>query len=177
MNQSTSLYLSALRKVNWQSTDSFCFPSPLAKLWLLENGSMSQLLKLHCQQLTVDLLHNRPVKAEKLNSQEVDLLSDEPCLLRKVVLCGDSEPWVLGRTLIPASSLTDQDHDLEQQGDIPLGITVFSTDNVRRDALQVGWAKTEDGDFLARRSRLWMNNKPMLVAELFLPASPVYQGK
>lgn len=138
---------------------------------------MSQLLKLHCQQLTVDLLHNRPVKAEKLNSQEVDLLSDEPCLLRKVVLCGDSEPWVLGRTLIPASSLTDQDHDLEQQGDIPLGITVFSTDNVRRDALQVGWAKTEDGEFLARRSRLWMNNKPMLVAELFLPASPVYQGK
>ncbi|NMV42792.1 chorismate lyase, partial [Vibrio parahaemolyticus] len=27
---------------------------------------------------------------------------------------------------------------------------------------------------LARRSRLWMNHKPRLVAELFLSNSPVY---
>ncbi|WP_227631617.1 chorismate lyase [Klebsiella pneumoniae] len=50
----------------------------------------------------------------------------------------------------------------------------FSADNVKRDALQVGWVETELGRLLARRSRLWMNNKPMLVTELFLATSPIY---
>ncbi|MFA0675363.1 chorismate lyase, partial [Vibrio sp. 10N.222.51.A6] len=61
-----------------------------------------------------------------------------------------------------------------QQGDVPLGLTVFSAENVDRDALQVGWVIAGDERLLARRSRLWMNHKPMLVAELFLPTSPIY---
>ncbi|MCK6265754.1 chorismate lyase [Vibrio sp. ZSDE26] len=174
MNLSTSLYLSALLQVNWQDPSDFDYPSEQSKQWLLELGSLSRLLELHCQELSVDLLHNRIVKSERLNQQEIELLSQEQCLLRKVVLKGDSIPWVLGRTLIPSSSITTQQHDLSEQGEIPLGLTVFSTNDVKRDALQVGWAITEQGRFLARRSRLWMNNKPMLVAELFLPESPVY---
>ncbi|MGF1722921.1 chorismate lyase [Vibrio kyushuensis] len=174
MNLSTSLYLSALLQVNWQDPSDFDFPSQQSRSWLLELGSLSRLLERHCQALTVDLLHNRIVKAERLNEQEISLLSPEQCLLRKVVLKGDGIPWVLGRTLIPSSSIADQQHDLTEQGEIPLGLTVFSTNDVKRDALQVGWAETEQGRFLARRSRLWMNNKPMLVAELFLPASPIY---
>ena len=67
-----------------------------------------------------------------------------------------------------------QQFDLTSQGEIPLGLTVFNAENVKRDALQVGWAETPDGQFLARRSRLWMNHKPMLVAELFLPTAPMY---
>ncbi|MGY3571009.1 chorismate lyase [Vibrio paucivorans] len=174
MNQSTPLYLSALRKVNWQQPTSFPFPNAIAKQWLLEQGSLSRLLEQHCQELSVELVHNRTVKTERLNEQEVDLLSPEDCLLRKVVLSGDSEPWVLGRTLIPNSSLAGQPYDLARQGEIPLGLTVFSTEDVKRDALQVGWAETPEGRLLARRSRLWMNQKPMLVAELFLPTSPIY---
>nr|WP_070962933.1 chorismate lyase [Vibrio sonorensis] len=169
MNDSTSLYLSALRKINWQEPDKFSFLSEYAKGWLLEQGSLSRLLSANCQKLTVDLLHNRTVKAERLNKAEIALLSEESCLLRKVVLKGDDTPWVLGRTLIPKSSLSGQSFDLTQQGNIPLGLTVFSTENVERDALQVGVVETPDGYLLARRSRLWMNNKPMLVAELFLP--------
>ncbi len=174
MNLSTSLYLSALLQVNWKDPSNFDYPTEQAQHWLLEAGSLSRLLKIHCEELSVDLLHNRTVKVERLNSQEVELLSPEQCLLRKVVLKGDGVPWVLGRTLIPNSSLEKLEHDLKELGEIPLGLTVFSTNDVKRDALQVGWAETEDGRFLARRSRLWMNNKPMLVAELFLPTSPVY---
>ncbi|WP_237363642.1 chorismate lyase [Vibrio marisflavi] len=174
MNQSTSLYLSALRQVNWQSVESFCFPNSLSERWLLERGSMSHLLRSNCQDLTVDLLHNKVVKAERLNKQEIELLSYEQCLLRKVVLCGDAVPWVLGRTLIPESSLECRGHDFKQQGEVPLGVTIFNSEDVHRDALQVGWAETEQGKFLARRSRLWINERPMLVAELFLPECPIY---
>jgi chorismate--pyruvate lyase len=174
MNQLIALYLSALRQVSWQDPANFSFPNQNSEKWVMEQGSLSRLLGSYCQGLTVDLLHNKMVKAGNLNQQEIELLAHEPCLLRKVVLKGDGEAWVLGRTLIPLSSMEDQQYDLSQQGDIPLGLTVFSAENVKRDALQVGWADTPEGKMLARRSRLWMNHKPMLVAELFLPTAPMY---
>ena len=102
------------------------------------------------------------------------LLSGEVCLRRKVILKGDQVSWVYGRTLIPLSSLQDQPHDLTRQGHVPLGITVFSAQSVHRDKLQVARVMTEKGELFARRSRLWMNEKPMLVAELFLPNAPIY---
>ncbi|MDN3608791.1 chorismate lyase [Vibrio ostreicida] len=177
MNQFTSLYLSALRQVEWQEPDKFSFPTQNTKDWLLEQGSLSRLLETHCQTLSVDLLHNKVIKAERLNSQEILLLKREECLLRKVVLKGDDQAWVLGRTLIPKSSMCGQSFDLSRQGEVPLGVTIFSAEKVVRDALVVGWAKTPEGNFLARRSRLWMDDKPMLVAELFLPASPMFFGE
>ena len=174
MNQMIALYLSALRQVEWQQPETFNFPSQIARNWLLEQSSLSRLLENYCQQLNVDLFHNDMVLADQLDEQEIVLLAEEQCLLRKVVLNGDGEPWILGRTLIPQSSLSDQPYDLARQGNIPLGFTVFSAENVERDALQVGWAKMPQGWCLARRSRLWMNHKPMLVAELFLPNAPIY---
>lgn len=174
MNQMIALYLSSLRQVKWQQPEKFSFPSQIARDWLQEQGSLSRLLETYCQQLNVDLFHNDIVSSQQLDQQERALLADEQCLLRKVVLNGDGEPWVLGRTLIPQSSLVGQPHDLARQGEIPLGLTVFSSNSVKRDALQVGWAETPSGLCLVRRSRLWMNHKPMLVAELFLPNAPIY---
>ncbi|MGL4220995.1 MAG: chorismate lyase [Shewanella sp.] len=174
MNQLTSLYLAALHQVTWQHPDDIEFPNPLAQKWLLEQGSLSRLMATQCEQLTVDLLSNQMMPAHSLSPDEMKLLPSEEYLLRQVVLYGDLRPWVFGHTLIPRSSMLQQQYDLTQQGQIPLGLTVFSADNVKRDALQVGWVGTESGRLLARRSRLWMNNKPMLVTELFLVTSPIY---
>ncbi len=174
MNQSISLYLAALCHVNWLSPEEFKFPDLHSKSWLLEQGSLSIRLSHHCQDLTVDLQRNQWIKASSLSKSEMKLLVDEECLLREVILQGDGQSWIVGRTLIPHSSIQDQSHNLEFQGEIPLGLTVFSSDNVKRDELQVGWAETPDGLLLARRSRLWMNHKPMLVAELFIADSPIY---
>ncbi|WJG21501.1 chorismate lyase [Vibrio furnissii] len=174
MNQTTSLYLTALRQVTWQQPDHFRYPDENAKIWLLEQGSLSHLMAQHCQHFSVNLLRNQVMSHDALQADEIDLLAHEDCLLRQVVLLGDEVPWVLGSTLIPRSSLQDQSHDFTQQGEIPLGLTVFSSDNAKRDALQVGWAHTAHGPLMARRSRLWMNDKPMLVAELFLPDSLIY---
>jgi chorismate--pyruvate lyase len=161
-------------EVEWQKPEEFEFPNELSKHWLEEQGSLSRRLKQHCQALTVELLQNQIVTAKTLKQDESQLLSEQDCLLREVVLCGDDSPWVIGRTLIPCTTLVDQQYDLAEQGDIPLGLTVFSADNVERDSLQMGWANLPQGRFLARRSRLWMNHKPMLVAELFLSLSPIY---
>ena len=173
MNQPNALYLSALRQADWQDPDKFCFPTHISKMAARERVVVP-FTGNSCQVLSVDLLHNKVVKAEKLNSQEVELLQREPCLLRKVVLRGDGCPWVLGRTLIPNSSMEDHEFDFTMQGEKPLGLTIFTSDDIKRDSLQVAWVKTSDGDFLARRSRLWVNQKPMLIAELFLPNAPIY---
>lgn len=174
MNQSISLYLAALGQVDWLAPEEFVFPDLNAKSWLLEQESLSHRLSTHCRNLTVDLQYNHWVDAFSLTDSETFLLSQEKCLLRKVILQGDGNPWVVGRTLIPQSSMDSQPSDLEQQGEVPLGVTVFNAETVMRDALQVGWAEIGEQRLLARRSRLWMNEKPMLVAELFLCDSPVY---
>ncbi len=174
MNQPTSLYFASLLEVEWQKPEHFEFPDEFSKHWLEEQGSLSRRLKQHCKELTVELLQNQIITADILKPDESQLLSEQDCLLREVVLCGDDSPWVIGRTLIPRTTLVDKQYNLAEQGNIPLGLTVFSADNVDRDSLQIGWVNLPQGRFLARRSRLWMNHKPMLVAELFLSQSPIY---
>lgn len=174
MSDINSWCASALKKVQWQEADTFKCYSEWQQYWLLGLDSLSRRLEQHCQLLSVSVLDNTHVNPETLTEVELDLLGDEVCLRRKVILKGDQNSWVYGRTLIPLSSLQDQPHDLTRQGQVPLGVTVFSAQSAHRDKLQVGKIETEKGMLFARRSRLWMNEKPMLVAELFLPNAPIY---
>ncbi len=174
MDELISLYIAALKKVDWQDVKQFEAPEDVSLSWLLEKGSLSRRLEQKCQALTVSLLCNTMIAPDNIAPQERKILGESHCLLREVVLHGDSRNWVIGRTLIPEQSLEKQPYNLRQQGTVPLGLTVFSSDNVSRDQLQLGWAELPHGKLIARRSRLWMNQKPMLVAELFLPDSPVY---
>lgn len=174
MNELISLYITALKHVDWQDVDQFEVTDEVSLHWLLEKGSLSRRLAEKCGTLSVNLINNSMVSSDTISYQEKSLLSDSACLLREVMLYGDTQAWVVGRTLIPAMSMQEQPYDLAEQGEIPLGLTVFSAENVHRDALEIGWANTPSGKLIARRSRLWMNDKPMLVAELFLPNAPVY---
>ncbi len=174
MDELKSLYLTALKSVTWQKPEHFSYRDESAKRWLLESGSLSRLLAERCHHLGVDLLHNDTIESGALTRDEQRRLPVETCLLREVVLSGDASPWVIGRTLIPISSLEGQQADLARQGTIPLGLTVFNAEDVHRDGLELGWATLPAGDLMARRSTLWMNHKPMLVAELFLPDAPIY---
>ncbi|MCG6507059.1 chorismate lyase, partial [Vibrio parahaemolyticus] len=114
MNQTTSLYLTALRQVTWQQPENFQYPDENARTWLLEQGSLSHLMAQHCDHFSVNLLHNQLTGHGSLQADEMTLLAQEDCLLRQVLLLGDEVPWVLGSTLIPRSSLQDQPHDFTQ---------------------------------------------------------------
>jgi chorismate--pyruvate lyase len=165
----------ALLQVDWHSPEEFTFPNDHSKNWLLEADSLSKRLAQCCTTLSVELYNNKKVQASELAFDEQQLLENETSLLREVILRGDRHDWVYGRTIIPQSSLQAQTHDLENQGNEPLGLTVFSSKGAYRDALQVGTIVINGQSHLARRSRLWMNHKPMLVAEVFLMASPIYK--
>lgn len=174
MNHSLSHYLHALSTANWQTLEQFVFPSPTAKEWLTEQGSLSRRIKQSCTSLSVELVSNHEHHMSQMTGEEIGMLSQEDSWLREVVLLGDNTPWVLGRTLMPVSTMKVGQFDLSQQGTIPLGVTVFSSANAKRDSLMVASVDINGSTLLARRSRLWMSESPCLVAELFLPESPVY---
>ncbi|MGL6262055.1 chorismate lyase [Vibrio sp. WXL103] len=174
MERSVTEYLAALREADWQSPEVFTFPTPLSRAWLTEQGSLSARLERHCRELSLELLQNELTSLEQLLPSEQEYLPSEDYWLRKVILKGDGQPWVLGRTLIPQSSQSSGSYDLANQGSTPLGFTVFRHDTVRRDKLQLAQVDLADQRLFARRSRLWVADKPILVAELFLPSAPIY---
>ena len=88
------------------------------------------------------------------------------------MLCGDGEPWLIGRTVVPESTLNGPEQMLQQLGTRPLGRYLFSSSTLSRDFIDPG----QVGDLWGRRSRLRLSGKPLLLTELFLPASPLYRA-
>jgi len=176
MNQSFSRHLSKIKRINWEIPSEFSFGSSKAQCWLSEKGSLSVLLKTCCDSFTVDLLENTWVNYSQLQQDEQELLPKESLYLnRQVVLKGNEKLWVFGYSIIPQSTALNHHYDLSIIGDLPLGETVFRADNVKRDSLMVSKVLDSNGSSLyVRRSRLWMDDKPLLVTELFLSDSPIY---
>lgn len=175
MNDSVTDYLKVLSQAHWQSPDQFQSMSSNMLQWLTEQGSLSYRLNAECDTLSVEVISNTKSSADMMTEEEIERLAHEDCWLREVVLRGDDQPWVIGRTLMSLSTMGQGDYDISQQGNTPLGVTVFSSADTKRDALEIAQLTTSEGELFARRSRLWVAGHPILVAELFLPHSPVYK--
>ncbi len=175
MSDYKQLHIGLLGGVNWQHPNKMRLSNEIERGWLFDSLSMTKRLKLHCKKLSVDLLGLETLAAANLTSDEKKLLADEDCLVREVVLRGDGIAWVCARTLIPFSTLTETEEDIAELGGLPLGERVFSDPNARRDAYSMATIVLNNIPLLARRTRLWVNQKPLLVSELFLTPSPIYQ--
>ena len=102
---------------------------------------------------------------------KLPLLPDEPRYwLREIILYADGEPWLAGRTVVPESTLCGPELALQQLGKTPLGRYLFTSSTLTRDFIEIG----RDAALWGRRSRLRLSGKPLLLTELFLPASPLY---
>ncbi|MEB6334085.1 chorismate lyase [Serratia rhizosphaerae] len=140
--------------------------------WLMELGSMTQRFEKHCRCVRVEPQREGFVSREELG-EEAEHLPDSPRYwLREIVLLGDDQPWLLGRTVIPLETLTGPDQALVDLGTVPLGRYLFSSDALTRDYILVG----RQDRLWARRSRLRLAGKPLLLTELFLPAAPLYEA-
>jgi chorismate--pyruvate lyase len=104
-------------------------------------------------------------------------------VIREVrLMCGDT-PWVFARTVIPVRSLRGAQRRLIRLGSKPLGAALFADPGLRRGEVEV--ARMSPGEQLfaravgsatsskavwGRRSVFWLQGKPLLVSEIFLPA-------
>lgn len=163
---------SILPPVEWLSDQNPPMPDNIYD-WLMETGSMTRRLEQHCNCVTVELKRECFITRDQL-SEEAEHLSDSPRYwLREVVLMGDHRPWLLGRTVIPQETISDHNQALTNLGTVPLGHYLFSSNELTRDYIQIGRQEA----LWARRSRLRLSRKPLLLTELFLAASPLYTKK
>lgn len=160
--------LSLLRAIDWLPESSSLLTAPILD-WLMEVDSMTRRFERYCQQVTVNLLREGFIDRNEAGSDAVLLPADRRFWLREIELCGDQTPWLVARTLVPESTLVGPEQKLQQLGTVPLGRYLFSSSTLTRDFIDVGLS----GNLWGRRSRLRLSDKPLLLTELFLPASPV----
>ncbi len=101
-------------------------------------------------------------------------------LIREVILFGNDEPWVFARSLLPLASLTGALRHLRKQNNRPLGAFLFSQPQLTRSAIAVARISRDHAyvpkDLIGshmlwgRRSVFYLQQKPLLVSEVFLPA-------
>jgi len=138
--------------------------------WLLLEDSMTKRFEQQGKRVTVTLVREDFVGQDEV-AEELTLLPAEPRYwLREILLCADGEPWLAGRTVVPESTLSGPELALQQLGKTPLGRYLFTSSTLTRDFIEIG----KDAELWGRRSRLRLSGKPLLLTELFLPASPLY---
>lgn len=149
-----------------------CLPSlsPAMLDWLLLEDSMTQRFEQQGKRVTVEVIREGFVARDEIE-EERSLLPEASCYwLREILLCADGEPWLAGRTVVPESTLTGPELALQRLGQTPLGRYLFTSSTLTRDFIEIG----QHADLWGRRSRLRLSGKPLLLTELFLPASPLY---
>lgn len=138
--------------------------------WLLLEDSMTKRFEQQCEKVSVIVINEGFVGPDAVSEEQSLLPVESQYWLREILLCGDGVPWLAGRTLVPVSTLSGPELALQQLGTTPLGRYLFTASTLTRDFIQIG---QHDG-LWGRRSRLRLSEKPLLLTELFLPASPLY---
>ncbi|MEB8291252.1 chorismate lyase [Klebsiella michiganensis] len=138
--------------------------------WLLLEDSMTKRFEQQGKKVSVIMVNEGFVERDAL-AGEASLLPSEPRYwLREIILCANGEPWLAGRTIVPESTLSGPELALQQLGQTPLGRYLFTSSTLTRDFIEIG----RHAELWGRRSRLRLSGKPLLLTELFLPASPLY---
>ena len=174
---------------HWRDA-STCTLSEQLQSWLLDPNSLTARLKHHCQQFRVELLGQRIESCQ--TDEAVTLIpSGEQVLVREVLLFCDEKPHVFARSLLPLSSLTGAEQVLANLGTQSLGQVLFNNPSLERQTIavaefdenstvgklaqQLTLSVLPQGKLWGRRSVFVLENKPLMVAEVFLPDAIAYQ--
>lgn len=153
--------------------------------WLLDSGSLTDRLKKACagcfEVRVMDEGWHRPRLDE---ARALGMPGSQIGWIRQVQLLCDGIPWVFARTVVPVTTLSGAQRQLAHLGNRPLGAFLFADPGMRRGPVELacirkGQAmfseassglKRKPAEIWGRRSVFRVGGKPLLVAELFLPA-------
>lgn len=138
--------------------------------WLLLEDSMTKRFEQQGKKVTVTLIREGFVTPDEIVEERDHLPDEARYWLREILLCADGEPWLAGRTVVPESTLSGPELALQKLGNTPLGRYLFTSSTLTRDFIDIG----RHEQLWGRRSRLRLGGKPLMLTELFLPASPLY---
>lgn len=174
---------------SWGSESKHPHCSPNIASWLYDHNSLTKKLESQCNSFYVEVKQQVSVEpSEQLSSF---FNNEEKILVREVFLYCNNKPVVFAQTEIPFSTLTEQQAQLVKIGDQSLGKILFQDPTMLRGQIEAtefehGSAfhqladdlkQSVDHSLWARRSLFYLSNKPLLVSELFLPASGIYNNE
>ncbi|MEN0038097.1 MAG: chorismate lyase [Cellvibrio sp.] len=156
-------------------------PSPAMQDWLQHSGSLTaRLIDASEGQFHVEIVRQFIGVPELNERKALGMKRPSLALIREVMLCGHNQPWVFARSLLPLSSLTGGLRHLRKQTTRPLGAFLFSQPQLTRSAIAVARISRDhaympdhligDDRLWGRRSVFYLQQKPLLVSEVFLPA-------
>ena len=154
---------------------------PLWRSWLLDQGSLTKrLIQASGGDFQVRKLFQgwqRPTRSE---AQCLGLEPRQLALVREVELICKGVPWVYARSVFPQHTLTGRLRSLKKLDTRPLGALLFSNPTMERTHFEIAalsnkrlqnyFSEQSEGFAWGRRSLFFLDEKPLLVAEIFLPA-------
>lgn len=164
--------------------------SSLLNDWLFDTNSLTARLVAGCSSFRVELLGQKivPCPVEEACST---IKEGEDVLVREVLLYCDEQPHVFARSLLPLASLTGEQQNLAQLGEKPLGQIIFNDPSLERKWIEVACFTenstvgllvnqlklTASYPLWGRRSLFYIQAKPLIVAEVFLPPAQAYAAQ
>jgi len=152
-----------------------------ARYWLNVQGSFTRALQKRCQKsFQVEVASEGFALPRVEEARKLNIPWRQQAWIREVRLCGDGQPWVLARTVIPLACLQGPGRQLRNLGSRPLGAYLFSHRQWHRGPLETGLCQgTHSGQpQLARRSlfhtRRQGRQHSLMVCEYLLPQ--LYSG-
>lgn len=139
--------------------------------WLLDTGSLTQNLKdLAPNRFSLALIRRTFAAPSLSECHTLDMPLRRDAYIREVALCIDHQPQIFARSVIPRSTLTGSERQLLTLNKTPLGEFLFRHKNMRRGAIEIKRGTLNGQSVWARRSVFYVNEKPLLVCEYFLPS-------
>lgn len=174
------------RETEWRDYHLATIP-PEVKVWLLDAGSLTQrLIAASHNHFRVQLLQHCWQRPRLSESRALGMKEREWAIVREVILRCHDQPWVFARSIIPASSLGGHLRRLRRFSDNSLGELLFRDPSMQRCPFEVARIDGESrmlpaqlrhsATLWGRRCRFELAQKPILVAEIFLPAFEPWVG-
>jgi len=139
--------------------------------WLLDSGSLTQNVKdLAPGRFSLEVVRRTFATPFISECNALDIPSRSQAYIREVALCVDGQPQIFARSIIPRSTLTGNERQLLTLNRKPLGEFLFTHKNMSRGSIEIKQAQLNGETVWARRSIFYVNHKPLLVCEFFLPS-------
>lgn len=154
-----------MRQHDWYAPHELAdqLPGPW-RYWLELPGSLTRALRERSDTFSVQVLAEGTLTLTTPLAAFAGQANARSCWSRQVALCHGATPWVLAHTLVTQASLADSLTALTRLNNRPLGELLFTTPGVHKDQQQV--TRTQHG--WGRRTRYWLHDAPVLVAEFFM---------
>ncbi|MBE9516014.1 MAG: chorismate lyase [Proteobacteria bacterium] len=176
----------AIREPVWLSRQHIRHASMPRVYWqcLMDTESLTKRIITSCPDtFSVEVIDQRWQRPMRNEAMRLGMRHDRMALVRQVYLKCGSTPWVYARTVIPPETLTGPERQLAHLKNRSLGAVLFSDPTMVRDDMElcrltsrermfarsVKPLKNKPSEVWGRRSVFNINNKPLLVCEIFLP--------